>query len=165
MRDGHVQEAQARVVRGGRRGEGEEKRRGDEAAACSERSRRAQLTLHGWEWVRPFCGVDSYGNTLLNAMSLALTLSPAGPRTIGGLTRRSLMSAVTAMSRTSSPNRRPFGQPPGTTPPPKPACTWLTRVSPPKMLRRENPASSGLVRCMLPPPASRAGSVDRSTLM
>src|ERR671925_2279738 len=164
MRDGHVQEAQARVVRGGRRGEGEEKRRGDEAAACSERSRRAQLTLHGWEWVRPFCGVDSYGKTLLNAMSLPLTLSPAGPRTIGGLTRRSLISAVTAMSTTSSPNRRPFGQPPGITPSPKPGWIRLTSTSPPKMLSREKPASSGLVGCIGPPPATRAGPVERSTL-
>ena len=49
-------------------------------------------------------------------MSLLSTLSPAGPRMIGGLTRRSLISAVTAMSTTSSPKRRPFGQPPGTVP-------------------------------------------------
>ena len=45
----------------------------------------------------------------------------------GGLTRRSLLKAVTAMSMTSSPNRRPFGQPPGTVPPPKPACTVLVQ--------------------------------------
>ena len=30
--------------------------------------------------------------------------------------RKSLSSARTAMSRTSSPKRRPFGQPPGTVP-------------------------------------------------
>ena len=35
---------------------------------------------------------------------------------IGGLVRRSLISAVTAISTTSSPNLRPLGQPPGTTP-------------------------------------------------
>ena len=59
--------------------------------------------------------------------------------------RRSLMSAVTAISTTSSPKRRPFGQPPGITPLPKPGWIWLTSTSPPKMLRREKPGSSGLV--------------------
>src|SRR5262249_44375251 len=78
-------------------------------------------------------------------MSLWSTPSPAGPRMIGGLTRRSLIRAVTATSTTSSPKRLPFGQPPGTTPPPKPGWIWLTKVSPPKMLSREKPVSSGLV--------------------
>ena len=82
-----------------------------------------------------------------------------------GLTRRSLISAVTAISTTSSPKRRPFGQPPGTVPPPNPAWTWLVSTSPPKMLRRENPASSGLGASVAPPPARRAGSVDKSTLI
>ena len=40
-----------------------------------------------------------------------------------------------------SPKRRPFGQPPGTVPLPKPACTVLVSVSPPKMPSREKPAS------------------------
>src|SRR6266568_1225775 len=60
-------------------------------------------------------------------MSFQSTLSPAGPRMIGGLTRRSLISAVTAMSNTSSPNRRPLGQPPGMVPPPNPV--WILLVS------------------------------------
>src|ERR1035438_2517537 len=73
--------------------------------------------------------------------------------------------AVTAMSTTSSPNRRPLGQPPGTTPPPKPVCTLLTSVSPPKMPSREKPGSSGLVGLVAPPPARRALAVERSTLI
>ena len=96
-------------------------------------------------------------------MSLLFTLSPAGPRMMGGLTRRSLMSAVNAISTTSSPNRRPLGQPPGTVPSPKPAWTELVSVSPPKMLSRENPASSGFDGWLAPPPASRAAAVERST--
>ena len=86
---------------------------------------------------------------LLFVASFVFTLSPAGPLMISGLLRRSLISAVTAMSITSSPKRRPFGQPPGIVPagkPGRPACTVLVKASPPKTLSREKPASSGLVR-------------------
>src|SRR4030095_4190861 len=54
-------------------------------------------------------------------MSLPSTLSPA-VRITGGLTRRSLMSALTAISTTSSPHRRPFGPPPRSAPAPTPWC-------------------------------------------
>ena len=57
----------------------------------------------------------AYGKTLLNGMSFWSTLSPATWMNSGGL-RRSLSKAVMAMSTTSSPKRRPFGQPPGMNP-------------------------------------------------
>src|SRR5882672_10113285 len=98
-------------------------------------------------------------------ISFQSTLSPAGPRIVGGLVRKSLMSAVTAISTTSSPKRRPLGQPPGTVPPPKPDCTVLVKVSPPNMLRREKPASFGLAPVLVPFPANRHGPVERSTLI
>ena len=80
--------------------------------------------------------------------------------------RRSLMRAVTAMSTTSSPKRRPLGQPPGIDPP-LPNGSWILLLSTslPKMLRREKPASSGLLGSVGPLPAKRARGVERSTLI
>ena len=99
-------------------------------------------------------------------MSFLSTLSPAGPRMIGGLTRRSLISAVTAMSTTSSPKRRPFGQPPGT------VAAAESRLH----LARQHVAAedaqareAGVVRIGRMPSARRRrgvpASVDRSTLI
>src|SRR5687767_15924703 len=59
----------------------------------------------------PECGVAMYGNTWWNAMSLAGTLSPT---TVIVEYEGPLAIAVSAMSTTSSPNLRPFGQPPDT---------------------------------------------------
>src|SRR6266545_1481102 len=76
-----------------------------------------------------------------------------------------------AMSKTSSPKRRPLGHPPGTKNLPgasprnwlgrRNGCpaAWLSIMSPPKILRREKPMSSGLSGAPGPLPANRTGSV------
>src|ERR1039457_2177844 len=94
--------------------------------------------------LRPLNGVPANGKTLLYTASFPATLSIlAADRIVSGFVRRSLTTAVTAIDNTSSPQRRPFGQPPATAPPPKPVWMLLCRVSPPNTLWFEKPASSG----------------------
>src|SRR5439155_1078693 len=75
------------------------------------------------------------------------------------------LQAVRARTTCEASQPGTFGQPPGITPLPKPGWIWLIRVSPPKILRREKPGSSGLAPCCVPLPASRHGPVDKSTLI
>ena len=80
--------------------------------------------------------------------------------------RRSLIRAVTAISSTSSPKRRPLGQPPGINPLlPKGSWIALWSTSPPKTLNREKPVIIRIIRVLGPLPAKRAGGVERSTLI
>src|SRR6188474_441817 len=83
----------------------QEGRAGGDSSHCSIRSlQRVESLL----LLAPECGVAMYGNTWWNGMSLPGTLSPT---TVIVEYEGPLAIAVSAMSTTSSPKRRPFGQP------------------------------------------------------